>query len=141
MKKNYFSYLKILLPKWKYLPRHSDLDGPILSKKLLLRQNGLQLNRKCLKFIVRYSPNPFLSAFFLHFLPIEWTKPKNHQTTNLVPKSEKLLLIIQKASINNYRCHVIKYSCPKKLVSKSFLDTILQSRWLYEIKPPLRANV
>ena len=47
-----------------------------------------------------------------------------------VPKSDKLLLIIQKASISNYRCHAIKYSCPKKLVLKSFLDTILQSRSL-----------
>ena len=26
---------------------HTDLDGPIVSKKLPLRQNGLQLNRKC----------------------------------------------------------------------------------------------
>ena len=31
---------------------HTDLDGPIVSKKLLLLQNELQLNRKCLEFIV-----------------------------------------------------------------------------------------
>ena len=31
---------------------HTDLDGPIVSKKLLLPQNGLQLNKKCLKFIL-----------------------------------------------------------------------------------------
>ena len=47
-----------------------------------------------------------------------------------VPKSDKLLLIIQKASISNYGSHAIKYSCPKKLVLKSFSDTILQSRSL-----------
>ena len=51
---------------------------------------------------------------------------------NYVPKSEKILLIIQKASISNYRCHAIKYFCPKKLVLKSFLDTILQSISLWE---------
>ena len=45
-----------------------------------------------------------------------------------VSKSEKLFLIIQNGSISNYRCHAIKYSCPKKLVLKSFLDTILQPR-------------
>ena len=54
--------------------RHSDLDHRIVSKKLLLRQNGLQLNRNCLEFIVRYVF--FLSTivhilifrhFFLHF--------------------------------------------------------------------------
>ena len=66
-------------------------------------------------------------------------KPKNHQKlwviaswflANLVPKSEKLILIIQKASISNYKYHAIKCSCPKKLAWKSFLDTILQSRSL-----------
>ena len=40
-------------------------------------------------------------------------------------------------SISNYRCHTTKCSCPKKLVWKSFLDTILQSRslcsgWLFK---------
>ena len=45
-----------------------------------------------------------------------------------VSKSEKLLFIIQNGSIGNYKCHAIKYHCPKKLVLKSFLDTILQSR-------------
>ena len=44
-------------------PVHSGLDGMILSKKSPLCQNGLQLNRNCLQFIVRYSPSPFLSAF------------------------------------------------------------------------------
>ena len=39
-----------------YVTLHSDLDGAIVSKILLLCQNGLQLNRKCLQFIVRYSP-------------------------------------------------------------------------------------
>jgi hypothetical protein len=51
-----------------------------------------------------------------------------------VSKSENLLLIIQKASISNYRCHAIKYSCLKKLVLKSFLDTILQSRSLCNVQ-------
>ena len=37
-------------------------------------------------------------------------------------------MYVQKVSISNYRCHAIKYSCPKKLALKSFLDTILQSR-------------
>ena len=46
-------------------------------------------------------------------------------------KKWKLLLIIQKASISNYRCHAIKCSFPKKLVWKSFLDTILQTRSLW----------
>ena len=40
-------------------------------------------------------------------------------------KTEKSLLIIQKASIGNYRCNAIKYSC-----LEIFLDTILQSRSL-----------
>ena len=43
--------------------KHTDLDGPIVSKKLLLHQNWLQLNRKYVKFIVRYSPYPVLSTF------------------------------------------------------------------------------
>ena len=34
-----------------------------VSKKSLLRQNGLYINRKCLRLIVRYSPSRFLSAF------------------------------------------------------------------------------
>ena len=48
-----------------------------------------------------------------------------------VPKSDKSLLIIQKVSIRNYRCHAIKYSWPKELFLKSFLDTILPSRSLW----------
>ena len=47
-----------------------------------------------------------------------------------VPKGEKLLFINQKASISNYICHAIKYSCSKELVLKSLLDSILQSRSL-----------
>ena len=42
---------------------HTDLNDEKVSKKLLLRQNGLHLNKKGLEFIVRYSPSPFLSAF------------------------------------------------------------------------------
>ena len=42
---------------------HTDLDGPIVSQKLPLHQNGLQLNRKCLEFIVRYTPCLLLSTF------------------------------------------------------------------------------
>ena len=42
---------------------HSYLDGPILSKKLPLCQNGLQLNWKCLKFIDKHFPSLFLLAF------------------------------------------------------------------------------
>ena len=34
------------------LPLHTDLDGPIVTKKSLLCQNGLQLNKKCLELIV-----------------------------------------------------------------------------------------
>jgi hypothetical protein len=44
-------------------PGHTDLDGPIVSKKLQLHQNGLQLIRKRLEFIIRYSPCPLLSTF------------------------------------------------------------------------------
>ena len=40
-------------------------------------------------------------------------------------------MIIQKASVSNYRYQAIKCSCHKKLVWKSFLDTILQSRSLW----------
>ena len=47
-----------------------------------------------------------------------------------VPTSEKLLLIIQKASICNITFHSIRNSCPKMLVWKSFLDIILQSKSL-----------
>ena len=77
--------------------------------------------------------------FFLNFWYIDWTKLKNHKNfwvvfflfpANFIIKSEKLLLIIQKASISNYRCPAIKISCPITLVWKSFLDTILQSRSL-----------
>ena len=51
-------------PEKSFSPaQHSDLDGPIVPKKLPLHQNGLQLDRKCLKFIVRYSPSPFFSSF------------------------------------------------------------------------------
>ena len=44
---------------------HTDLhvDGPKVYKKSLLCQNGLYINRKCLRLIVRYFPSPFLSAF------------------------------------------------------------------------------
>jgi hypothetical protein len=64
---------------------------------------------------------------------LEWKngqKLKNHQKCWIIflsifchfkPKSEKLVLFIQKASIINYRCHSIKNSYPKKLVWKSFL--------------------
>ena len=44
-------------------PLHTDLNDEIVSKKLLLRHNGLHLNRKGLEIIVRFSPSPFLSAF------------------------------------------------------------------------------
>ena len=52
-----------LLHQFTQSSMHTDLDGPIVSKKLLLCQNGLQLNRKCLEFIVWCSPSPFFSAF------------------------------------------------------------------------------
>ena len=42
---------------------HTDLDGPKVSKKSLLRQNGLQIKKKCLRLIVKGSSSPFLSAF------------------------------------------------------------------------------
>ena len=45
------------------LAQYSDLDCSKLSKKMPLRQNGLHFNRNCLKFIVGYSPSPFLSTF------------------------------------------------------------------------------
>ena len=41
---------------------HTDLDGPILSKKLQLCQNWMQLDKKCLKFIQVNTP-----SFYLHF--------------------------------------------------------------------------
>ena len=57
-------------------------------KKLLLRQNWLQLNRKCLKFIVSYSPFRFcplaekpskmLDNFLVDFLPTFYQKVKNY---------------------------------------------------------------
>ena len=56
--------------------------------------------------------------FYVNFLPILYQKVKN------------LPLIIQKPFISIFRCHAIKCPCPKKLVWKSFLDTILQSRSL-----------
>ena len=45
------------------LSLHTDLNDEKVSKKSLLRQNGLQINKKGLEFIVKYSPSPFLSAF------------------------------------------------------------------------------
>ena len=45
------------------LSLHTDLNDEKVSKKSLLRQNGLHLNKKGLEFIVKYSPSPFLSAF------------------------------------------------------------------------------
>jgi hypothetical protein len=42
---------------------HTDLESPKVSKKSLLRQNGLQIIRKCLRLIVRGSPSPILSTF------------------------------------------------------------------------------
>ena len=44
--------------------------------------------------------------------------------------TKKWKTTLLKASISNYRCHTTKCSCPIKLVWKSFLDTILQSRSL-----------
>ena len=58
------------------------------------------------------------------------TGKKQNANIHVKQKVKKLLFIIQKASISNYSCHEIKCSCPKKLVWKSFLDTILQSRSL-----------
>ena len=61
---------------------HTDLNDEIVSKKSLLRQNGLHLNREGLEIIVRYSPSLFLSTFqslgifFLQFLSIECRKLK-----------------------------------------------------------------
>ena len=43
--------------------QQTDLDGPIVSKESLILQNWLQFNKKCLEFIVRYSPCPLLSTF------------------------------------------------------------------------------
>ena len=45
------------------LSMHTDLDGPRVSEKSKLCQNGLDINRKCLRLIARYSPSSFLSAF------------------------------------------------------------------------------
>jgi hypothetical protein len=45
------------------LTLHSDLYDPILPKKSPLSQNGLQLNKKCLKIIFRYFSSPFLPQF------------------------------------------------------------------------------
>ena len=42
---------------------------------------------------------------------------------NFVPKSEKIILIIQKTG--NYRSHAITCSCPKKLACKYFSDILL----------------
>ena len=44
-------------------PIHTDLNDEKVSKKSLLRQNGLHLNKKGLEFIFKYSPSPFLSPF------------------------------------------------------------------------------
>ena len=46
---------------------NTDLDDPIVSKKLLLCQNGLQFNRKCLKFIAFVHILRW-RHLFLHFL-------------------------------------------------------------------------
>ena len=46
-----------------YSAQHTDLEVPKVSKKSPLRQNGLQINRKCLRLFVRYSSCPFLSVF------------------------------------------------------------------------------
>ena len=65
--------------------RHTDLNDAIVSKKSLLHQNELYLNKKGLEFIVRYSSSPFLSAFYdldtfsCFFCPFYSQKPKNHQ--------------------------------------------------------------
>ena len=124
-----------------------DRDFIIVTKELLLRQKGSYLSKKCLKFIAWYSHSLFLSAFealdtfSCFFLAIEWTKPKksskilvnffaNFMTILYQKVKKKILLIIQKASISNSRSQAIKCSCHKKLVWKSFLDTILQSRSL-----------
>ena len=61
--------------------------------------------------------------------------------SNFVPKSKKLLLIIHEASITNYRCHTTKCSYPKKLVWKSFLDTILQTRSLCHVCDSIRSKL
>ena len=53
-----FSFYGNSKPTW-----HTDLDDPIISKKLLLYQNVLQLNKKCLNFIVKYFLSPLLSIF------------------------------------------------------------------------------
>ena len=93
---------------------HTDLDGPKVSKKSPLPQNGLWINRKCLKLIVTITK---------YFWWTKWTKLKNHQKylvivflifCHLCAKKWKLLLIIQKASFSNNRYQIaIKYSCPK----------------------------
>ena len=134
IRSNLFAYpkrLRIHNQSNNTLKLHSDLDALILSKKSLLSQNGMQLNKKCLKFIARYSPNPFLSAFedldtfSCIFCPQNGQKLKNPQKcvvfscsffAHFVPKSNILLLIIQKPSISIFRCHAIKCPCPQKLV-------------------------
>ena len=114
--------------------KHSDLDGPILSKKSSLHQNGLQLNRKCLKFIDWYVGN-FLVRFGQHFKI--WTLflaifVKIEKSSSILGNFhfDFLTTLYQKvknyfwSSMSNYRCHAIKCSYPKKLVWKSFLDII-----------------
>ena len=61
---------------------HTDL---IVSKKSMLRQNRLQLNKNRLEFIVRYSPSPllpkfkYLNTFSCIFCKKNWQKRKNYQ--------------------------------------------------------------
>ena len=68
--------------------RFTDLNHAIVSKKSLLRQNGLHLNRKGLEFIIRYSPGPFLSTFYylgIFFVKLPWHKlAENYQKLGLI---------------------------------------------------------
>ena len=123
----------------------SDLDCPILSKKLPLPQNGLQFLTEIVNLLlgillVRFCPHFMIQTLFLAFFVNRMDKTEKLDNflfdilPIFLPKSKKILLNILKASLSNFKSCAIKYSCPNKLVLKSFLDTILQSRSLCDVR-------
>ena len=135
----YVSYLACAQAGFYMVPINWHLAGPEIA--YILEDSGAKafiasgsvpaMEEACLKAV---SAINFPTSGCVSTTPIEGFTSLDNFLADFLPiyvsKSEKLLLIIQKASISNYRCHAIKYSCPKKLVLKSFLDTILQSRSL-----------
>ena len=72
------------------------------------------------QFIQRIERQTLFLAFFVNRMDKTKESSKMCSFLPVSYKKRKRLLIVQKASISNYRCHAIGCSCPKKLSGNIF---------------------